>query len=168
MIFSLAVQHVERRPDLLPRGGPVHVVHLVQVDVIGAQAAQRILAGPADVQGGQVAVVRPLPLAAVHLGRQHGAVPAAAARGEPVAEDLLGDPLGARPAIGVAGIEEVDPGLVRPVHDLVRVVFTGRRAEVHRAQADPADREAAAAEVGVVHAAHGMTGRGRTSRQRSA
>ena len=149
--LALAAQDIHRLPDLVPRRGPVDVMHLVQVDMVGAQPAQRVIAGPADVQRGQEPVVRPLPLAAVQLGGQHRAVPAAAALAEPAANDLLGHALGARLSVGVRSVEEVDPVLVRAVHDLVRRCLLGDRAEVHRAEAEPADRDAAAAQVGVVH-----------------
>jgi hypothetical protein len=57
--LSVADQPLGGLPDLFPRSGPVDVVELVQVDVVGAQPAQAVLAGLADVQRGQAAGVRP-------------------------------------------------------------------------------------------------------------
>ena len=88
--LALRDQHLHRLPDLVPRGVPVDVVHLVQVDVVGPQPLQRGVAGAADVQRRQLALVRPRAHAAVELGRQHGSLAPAAAAGEPVADDLLG------------------------------------------------------------------------------
>jgi hypothetical protein len=87
---SLTDEHLHRLPDLVPRGAAVDVMHLVQVDVVGPQSPQRGVASPADVQRGQLALVRPRPHVAIELCRQHGALAPAAALGEPVAEDLLG------------------------------------------------------------------------------
>ena len=113
----------------------------------------------ADVDCGQEPVVGPLTLAAVQLGRQHDLVPAAGLGCQPVADDRLSHAFGARAPVGVRRVKEVDALLQGMVHDLVRVVRLGMRAEVHRAQADPADRSAAAAKVGVVHGANIRAGR---------
>ena len=91
--------------------------------------------------------VRPRVAAAVDLGGQHDLLPPAAALGEPAADDLLG--LAA--AVDVGGVEEVDAGLERRVHDLVAVGLVGLRPEVHRAEAQRADPQAGAAEVAIVH-----------------
>ena len=65
------------------------MVHLVEVDVVGLQAAQGRVDRAADVQRGEVAVVRPGTLLAGHLGGQQDllALPGAL---EPAADDLLG------------------------------------------------------------------------------
>ena len=55
------------------------------------------------------------------------------------------------PAVDVGGVEEVDAQLQRPVHDGEAVGFGGLRAEVHRAQAQPADLQPGAAEIDVLH-----------------
>ena len=93
-------------------------------------------------------------IAAVDLGRQDGLLAALAALGEPGAEHLLGAALALVEAVDVGRVEEVDPLGQRPVHDLVRVGLLGLPAEVHGAQAEPGDRQAAASEVRVVHAIH--------------
>src|SRR6202042_1624098 len=65
--LALGAQDLHGLPDLVPRRAAVHVMHLVQVDVVGPQPPQRVLAGPADVQRGQETVVGPVSLAAVQL-----------------------------------------------------------------------------------------------------
>src|SRR3954447_1162935 len=47
--LALRPQRLHRLPDLVPRRGPVDVVHLVEVDVVGLQPTQRPVAGVADV-----------------------------------------------------------------------------------------------------------------------
>src|SRR5215510_7025339 len=102
-------------------------------------------------------------LIAVQLGRQHGALPAPATRGEPVADDLLGPARmqlvvardlarRAERAVPVRGIEEVDAKLMRPVHNFVRVRGRRHGPEVHRAQAQTANAQTGTAKMGVVHA----------------
>ena len=50
--LALLDQHFHGLPDLLPGRQAVHVVHLVQVDVVGLQALERTFHGLADVQRG--------------------------------------------------------------------------------------------------------------------
>jgi O-acetylserine/cysteine efflux transporter len=78
------VQSVQR---LVQRGPAVPLVHLVQVDVIGAQAAQAGLAAGDDVVARQPGVVRAAAHADPDLGGHQHPVPAAA---QDLAEDLLG------------------------------------------------------------------------------
>jgi hypothetical protein len=119
--LALADEQTHRLPDLLPGGVPVDVVHLVEVDTVGLQPAQGILARLPDGQGRQLPVVGPFAHGPVDLGGQHGPVAAPASAGEPVTEDLLG-PAGvgltaladlarrsAGRAVPVGGVEEVDP-----------------------------------------------------------
>ena len=68
--FALADQLLHRLPDVLPRRGPVDVVHLVRVDVIGLQPPHARLARAPDVVGRQSAVVRAESHRLVHPGRQ--------------------------------------------------------------------------------------------------
>jgi hypothetical protein len=56
------------------------VVHLVEVDVIGLQPAQAVLAGLANVVGRQAPVVGPGAHRLVDLRREHDPVPAPALR----------------------------------------------------------------------------------------
>ena len=73
----------------------VDVVHLVEVDVVGLQPAQAVLAGAPDVVGGQAALVGPVAHPAVDLGGQHDPLAPSAALRQPAADDLLGDALAA-------------------------------------------------------------------------
>jgi hypothetical protein len=130
------------------------MVHLVQVDVVGLQPLQRGVAGTADVAGGQEGVVGPVAHRAIELGGDDRLVTAPLAAGEPPADDLLGDALTLLPAVDVGRVEEVDPDVERAIHDRVGVFLGGLGTEVHRSQAEPADREAAAAEVRVSPCRH--------------
>ena len=47
--LALADELLHRLPDLLPGRVPINVVHLIQVDDVGLQPAQAVLAGPLDV-----------------------------------------------------------------------------------------------------------------------
>ncbi|MNS88881.1 hypothetical protein D3C72_1228730 [compost metagenome] len=138
-------------PDFFPGRLAPDVVHLVEVDVVEPHALQAALAGALDVQRRELRGVGPLAHVAVDLGGDDDLLAPAAALGEPAAEDLLGDALAAHPAVDVGRVEEVDAVLERAVHDGERVRFGGLGPEVHRAQAQPADHQAGAAEVGVFH-----------------
>ena len=70
---------------------------------------------------------------------------------EPAPEDLFGDALALLPAIDVGGVEEVDPQLQGAVHDRVRVGLGRLVAEVHGAEAQPADAQAGASELDVIN-----------------
>jgi len=49
--LALAHQLLHRLPDLLPRCAAVDMMHLVEVDMVGLEAPQALLAGTADVVG---------------------------------------------------------------------------------------------------------------------
>ena len=153
--LALLYQRLHRLPDLVPRGCPRDVVHLVQVD------ASRSAAGAANPRTARMMCradspwsLGQSPISAVHLGGEDDLVAPAAALGDPPADDLLGDPFAGLPSVHVGRVEEVDAQVERPVHDGVAVVFRGLRAEVHRAEAQPADRQAGASEIRVLHAVH--------------
>src|SRR5579859_4109150 len=162
--LALGDEDLHRLPDLVPRGIPVDVVHLVQVDVIGLEPAQRRVAGTPDVQRGQLALVGPGSHRPVQLGGQDGPFPPPAATREPLADDLLGPArvglgvladLAGRTldaAVAVGGVEEVDADLKRVIHDRVRLGERGQRPEIHRAQAEAAYRQARTAQVNIFHA----------------
>jgi len=77
-------------PDLVPRGFAVDVVELVQVDVVGLEALEAGVERAADVEGGELALVRPaVAHVAVDLGGEHGLLAVLGALGEPLADDLL-------------------------------------------------------------------------------
>ncbi len=149
--LALGDEGLHRLPDLVPRRVAVDVVELVQVDVVGLQPPQRRFAGPPDVQRGQEGVVGPVVHRPVQLRGDHRLLAPTAALGEPASDDLLGPALPLAPPVHVGRVEEVDAGLVGGVHDREGVLLGGLRAEVHRAEAQSADRQAGAAQVGVLH-----------------
>ncbi|KAG1432787.1 hypothetical protein G6F57_022699 [Rhizopus arrhizus] len=87
--LALLDQQFHRLPDLVPGRVPVDVMHLVQVDVVGLQAAQAILARFPDVVCGQPAVIGPQPHGLVALGGQHDAVAPRAVLRQPAPDDFL-------------------------------------------------------------------------------
>ena len=78
------------------------------------------------------------------LGGEHYVLAPVAERG---AEKLLG----ARAAVDVGGVEEVDPGVDRLIDDGLGLVLVDAHAEVVAAEADNGDLEAGAAERFVLH-----------------
>jgi hypothetical protein len=154
--LALADQLLHRLPDLLPRRGPVNVVHLIQVDVIGLQPPQARLAGAANVVGRQPAIVRAESHRLVHLRRQDDVVAVPAAL-QPSADGLLRDavPLlhvrGLRAAVDVGGVEEADARIHRGVHNREAGRLVHGVAEVHGPQTNPADHQTGSAQMPVRH-----------------
>ncbi|MNL14788.1 hypothetical protein D3C87_1357450 [compost metagenome] len=153
--LPLAHELLHRLPDLLPGRGPIHVMHLVEVDMIGLQATKTIFASLPDVIGREPPIVRALAHRLVDLGRQDDPV-APTALSQPAPDDLLGEAvallhirrLGA--TVHVCGIEEVDVGLQGAVHDLEGGWLVRQLTEVQGAQAQPADQQTGAPQVGVL------------------
>jgi hypothetical protein len=127
------------------------VVELVEVDVVGLQALQTGIEGPADIECREPGLVGPVRHDAVELGREHGAFAALAAFGEPPANDFLGPAAVLSPAINIGRVEEVDPGLQCGIHDGMGRGFVSSGAEIHGAEAQPGDFQAGAAQMGVLH-----------------
>jgi hypothetical protein len=88
---------------------------------------------------------------AKYLGCQHDLLAAPTTLGQPAPDDLLGDPLADLPAVHIGGVEEIDAQFQGAIHDRKAVLFAGVRAEVHRAQAQPADLQACATKIGGFH-----------------
>ena len=149
--LALGPQHLHGLPDFVPARAPVDVMHLVEVDVVGLQPLQAGVAGPTDVQRRELAVVRPVAHVAVELGGHDHLLAAATALGEPASDDLLGGAPALGAAVDVGRVEKVDSGLQSRVHDGKRGRLIGFGPEIHGAQADAADVEAGAAEVGELH-----------------
>ena len=76
--------------------------------------------------------------------------PSAALR-KPASDDLFGDAFAFFAAVDVGRVEKVDAGFQRLVHDRETVRLRRLRAEVHRAEAQPADFQASAAQLRVLH-----------------
>src|SRR5207245_2427624 len=95
----------------------VNMVHLVEVDVIGLQAAQTFLAGAPDVKGRQARLIGPGTHIAVHLrGNDHLIAPTTALR-KPAPDDLFGNTFAYFPAINVGAVPEVEAQVQRFIHD---------------------------------------------------
>ena len=108
--LALLHEHVHRLPDLVPRRVAVDVVHLVEVDVVGLQPAQAVVARLADVRAPRAGPSFGQSLArVVDLGREHRPLAPTVALREPAADDRLGEP--APVAVDVGGVEEVDAEL---------------------------------------------------------
>src|SRR5580692_6490062 len=136
----------QRGQGLLDVGVGVRPVDLVQVDVVGLQAAQRVLDLGHDPAARVAALVRVGAHRAVHLGREHDVVAASLQR---LADDLLRFAGG----VPVGGVDEVDPGVEGLVDDAGRVFVVGIAAgpEHHRAERVGADLDAGPAEGAVLH-----------------
>src|SRR5690606_17615894 len=105
----------ERAQRLVDVGVGLGPVHLVEVDVVGAQAPQAVLAGPHDPAPRVAGPVGVGPHGPVELGGDHQVV---APAGDGLAQDLLG--LAGR--VDVGGVDEVDAGVEGGVDDGDRVV----------------------------------------------
>ena len=107
--------------------------------MVGLQPAEGSVQIPADLPGGQAGPVVGAVQLVAHgeheLGDEDDLLPAAAALGEPLADDLLA---GAA-AIHVGGVEEGDALLNGLVHDAKAFLLVAQSAKGHGAQADAAD-----------------------------
>src|SRR5699024_8803043 len=93
--------------------GWMEVRVVVQVDVIGAQAAKALLTGPDDVSAGCPTVRRSLAERGSELGGDHDLVPI---RAEPFAQVLLGQTA----AVAVGRVEHGDARVESSVDDRLR------------------------------------------------
>src|SRR5690242_13537010 len=107
--LALLDQDLESLPHLLPGGFAVHVVHLVEVDMVRPQALQGRLAGLADVKGGQPPVVGPVAHGVVKFCGKNDLFASASALVEPASDDPLGQTLAFLPAVNVRSVKEIDP-----------------------------------------------------------
>ncbi len=152
-VARLAGAHhvVEGAQGLVHRRLGVGVVDLVEVDVVGAEAAQRALDGVEDVLAGGAAVPGPGAHGAGALGGDHEVVAPAP---EPPPQDLLGAAHGVEGAaqrIDVGRVEEGDPAGGRAVEDGDRGGLVALEPERHRAETEAGDLEAGAAEADMAH-----------------
>jgi hypothetical protein len=124
----------------------IRPVHLVQVDPVGAQAAQTLLDGGHDPPPRVAPPVRVGAHRVVELGGQHDVV-TVALQGQ--AEPALGHAV----VVDVGGVEDVHAGVEGVAHHSLRLLVRGvaPRAEHHRAEAERAHRDARAAEGAVLH-----------------
>jgi hypothetical protein len=126
-------QVVQSRQSLLDRGSRIGRVELVQIDVIGAQTAQRRLDRAHDVAPGTARTVIDTVApghAHAELRRDHHVVPPSAQR----RAELL---LGAAPiSVDIRGVEEVDPHVQSRVDDSPGARFVQLAAEIVATDAD--------------------------------
>src|SRR5205814_50190 len=142
---------LHRLPDLVPGCLPVDAVHLVEVDAVGLQAAEALVARAPDVIRGEPRVVRPLAHRGIDLGGEDDRLAAAAALREPAAYYLLGVVLAVAPAGDLVLVYAVVDGIARTGYAHDAVALGGERAEVHGPEAEAADAQPGAAEMDVLH-----------------
>ena len=144
----------ERAQRLVDVGRPVGTVHLVEIDPVGAEASEAVLARPDDVPSARAVGVglrvrdeRPGRHVEVALGGQDDLVAPAACEG--LGDDLLALAGG----VHVGGVDEVDAGVERLVDDADAVVVIGVAvaAEHHGAEARRGDAHAGTAEDAMGH-----------------
>ena len=134
-------------------------MNLVEVDVVGIEALERIFAGTNDVQARVTVVVRaelrrivdakPRPsLAVVDLGGNQHLV-AFAEFLDGLADNLLARPIG----VGVARIHQVDTGIEAHFQNARRLLGRRRIHEVVGAQSQRRDLNAGTAENAIIHVA---------------
>jgi len=133
-------------------------VHLVEVDVVGAEAAQRPLHRPLDVEtvdGRQPVADRRHEPPRRRPGDLTGEDDALARlRLEPPPDDLLGLPRQVRARrhrVEFGGIEKVHSRRVRLVHHRKSRLLVALPRKRHRPEGDRADAQAAAADVAILH-----------------
>ena len=130
----------------------VPAVDLVEIDVIGSEAAQRTVDRRHDVLARQPAVVRVVAHRVEQFRRDDDGV-AVGEVADRAAENLLGD--AAR--IHVGGVEEVDAALERALEERAAGFFAQdprppvRIAVGHGSETDPRNLEAAPPEIHILH-----------------
>jgi len=102
-------------------------VQIVDVDVVGREARQTVVAGKLDPAPGKPAVVRLFGHYITDLRRQD---PAAPVRLDRRTDDFLGGAL----LVDVGGVDEIDARIEGGVDDLARGGGVGSIAEHHRAE----------------------------------
>ncbi len=135
-------------------------MRLVEIDVVGAEAAQAVFAGARDrvaIERGVAVAHRRLEPAAARArdlgGEQQRIAPASL---HPLADDLFGArrPLRiGRHRIHLGEIDETETRVEGLVEDREALALVGHRAEGHRAEPDLGYAQARAAETSVLHAA---------------
>ena len=136
-------QRRQRLLDVGIRRGPMH---LVEVDIVGPEPAQRIVERPGEPTPRAASPVGIVPHGVERLGGEDDVV-------APALECLPDDLFGLAAAVHIGGVDEVDPGIERPVDhpDALVVIGVGEAPEHHGAETVGADRDAGAAERAVVH-----------------
>jgi hypothetical protein len=119
-------------------------MQIIDVDVVGREPAQAVIARLHDPAARESAIMRRLGHHVAHLGRHD---PPLAMRGDGRTGDGLGDAV----RVNVGGIDEIDSRIERGVDDPLRGCSVGPVAEHHRPQTKHRYLEVAAAEFPVLH-----------------
>jgi hypothetical protein len=158
-VVHLASAHevIEGAEGLLFGHRDVLHVDLIEVDAIGLQPAQGVLAALHDPVPRRAALVRPVTHREAELGGEDHLVTRLALL-EPVAEHALGQ---AVLTVDVGGVDEVDTSVESPIDHPVcgRLVHAGLvherllvgLAERHRAQTQRRDADARRSQVPILH-----------------
>jgi hypothetical protein len=140
---------VEGAQRLVHRHVGVEAVHVVQVDVVGLQVAEAVLALLDDVAAAHAAAVGVIRVGREEDLRRDDEPVAVAALLHHLADDRLATSWCA--AVNVRGVEEVQAGVERRVQDLGRLILRGPVAEHPAADAEWADFDAGPSERAVFH-----------------
>ncbi len=152
--LAAACQVIQSAQRLLDRRRRIEAVHVVDVDVVGAQAPEAVFDRAQQRLPRRAGIVRPWPHRERALRRDQHLV---AAAGQRAAEHFL------RPAAGihVGGVEAVDPGLQTDIDEPPRLRPLGRAPlleelpdtpEGCRTETEHRDTQSRAAELPVLHA----------------
>ncbi len=131
---------------LVDRHVEVGSVQLVQVDAVGLQAAQRLFAGPHDVQPRVATIVGSRPGRVVHLGgNQRFVAPPA------LGQDPTDDPLGLAGAVAVGGVDQIDAGIESADDHAARLVLGRRVQDVVGAECEGRHHRPRVTEPSILH-----------------
>jgi len=121
-------------------------MHLIEVDMVGAEPAQRVFQRASNPAPRITPHVRIVAHRAMHLAGEHDGV-------APPLEGLANDFLGLSAVVAVSGVDEVDAEIQRLVDDADGVVVIGVAdlAEHHGAQTVWADLDAGSAQRAILH-----------------
>ncbi len=155
--FAGGDERVECAQRFFDRRDRIVAVNLVEVDVVGLEAAQAGVDRIHDVAARGADIVAPWPDARIHFGRDHHVFTGDLYILERLAEGLLAFAL----RIDIGGVEEVDAGIERIPDQVVgtglvdgadrsKAAFT--TVERHGSQAKRRDEQAGVAERFVLHA----------------
>src|ERR1700722_16822484 len=153
--LARAHETVERLHRLLERSQAVPLMHLIEIDDIGAQTLEARLACANEMPSGKAAIVRPLPHRKARLGRdQHAGLALMPHR---FADQVFRAAAG----IDVGGVNEIDPSVGDDVDQLAHLVEleiadfgeVSLAAKRHRAHRQHRDFQTRIAKLPVFHRA---------------
>ena len=154
--MAVADERVERLQRLLDRRRGIEAVDLIEIDMVEPEPLEALLALADDVTARGAARVRTVAHRPEHLGRDHDIVAGDAEVPDRLAEDALALAAG----IDIGGVDEVDAGGERGLHQRVGLFLPKladlpphalAAAEGHGAEAEFGHEEAAVAELAHTH-----------------